>query len=48
MNKLIITLLTATMLIAAGTVFAEESYDGPGHKENAISVACKVILFSIK
>jgi len=32
MNKLIITLLTATMLLATGTVFAEESYGGPGQK----------------
>jgi protein CpxP len=32
MNKLIITLITATMLIAAGTVFAEEPYGGPGQK----------------
>ena len=32
MNKLIITLLTATMLIAAGNVFAEEPYGDPGQK----------------
>jgi protein CpxP len=32
MNKLIITLFSAALLIAAGNVFAEDSFGGPGHK----------------